>query len=184
MEEQWKDIPDYEGLYQASTMGRIRTCDGKTTFTERHGVRHWKQRTLKPTYTQSGYIVNLWKDGKPKLLLVARLIATTFLDNLIQSDMTVNHKNGNRSDNRLENLEWVSRADNIRHGFNTELYSIMKKCTLKSPSEEVSFKSYADASRYLGRNKECLSTALQRGRKTVTSFNGTVYEVEIPTQKE
>ena len=44
--EMWKDIPNYEGIYQASTFGRIRTCEGKTTYTKRHGIRHWKQRIL------------------------------------------------------------------------------------------------------------------------------------------
>ena len=46
-EETWKDIKGYEGIYQASSFGRIRTVEGKTTYTERHGVRHWKSRILK-----------------------------------------------------------------------------------------------------------------------------------------
>lgn len=45
--EDWKDIPGYEGIYQASNEGRIRSAPDKTTYTERHGVRHWKSRILK-----------------------------------------------------------------------------------------------------------------------------------------
>ena len=68
MEEIWKAIPNYEGIYEASSFGRIRTCEGKTTFTKRHGIRHWKQRILKPkgeTYA-TGYRVSLWKNRKKK----------------------------------------------------------------------------------------------------------------------
>ena len=74
-----------------------------------------------------GYRVDLWKNGKPKCFLVARLVATTFLEDLIDTDMTVNHKNGNRLDNRVENLEWLSRADNIRYGFENGQYPQAKR---------------------------------------------------------
>ena len=98
--EIWKDIPNYSG-YQASNLGRIRTYN-KVTYTKMHGERHWKDRILsfKPSTSSRkninqgmGYRVDLWKDGKPKTLLVARLVATTFLENLIDTKMTVNHKN-------------------------------------------------------------------------------------------
>lgn len=134
MEEIWKDIPRYEG-YQASNLGRIRTHN-KVTYTKKHGNRHWKDRILhfKPSTTSNhkskqgmGYRVDLWKDGKPKTLLVARLIATTFIEDLINTKMTVNHKNGNRLDNRVENLEWLSRADNIKYGFQNGQYPQSKK---------------------------------------------------------
>ena len=75
-----------------------------------------------------GYRVDLWKDGKPKTFLVARLVATTFLEDLIDTDMTVNHKDGNRLNNNIENLEWLSRADNIRYGFqNGQYYTTHKE---------------------------------------------------------
>ena len=74
-----------------------------------------------------GYRVDLWKNGKPHTLLVARLVATTFLEDLINTDMTVNHKNGNRLDNRIENLEWLSRADHIRYGFQNGQYPFARK---------------------------------------------------------
>ena len=131
MVEIWKDIPNYEGIYQASNFGRIRTHEGKTTDNALHGRRVWEMRVLKGRgKANSGYRVSLWKDGKCKDFLVARLIAATFIENLIDSEMTVNHKNGNRFDNRVDNLEWLSREDNIRHAFNTGL---MKFCKTVSP---------------------------------------------------
>jgi hypothetical protein len=79
--EVWKQIPEYEGIYDASTEGQIRSAKGKTTVNKKRGVCHWKQRILKhrgENY-QTGYRVSLWKDGKYKDWLVARLIAMTFI---------------------------------------------------------------------------------------------------------
>ena len=107
MQETWKEIPGYEGLYEASTFGRIRTCEGKKTYSILHGERVWKQRILKPKacsdYNICGYRVTLWKDKKPKDYLVARLVCTTFHENLIGTNMTVNQKGGNRLNNNVDN---------------------------------------------------------------------------------
>lgn len=81
-QEQWKSIPGYEGIYEASTFGRIRTSANKLTYTERHGYRHWKQRILsgRGDNYKTGYRVVLWKDGCPKEFLVSRLVAMTWVD--------------------------------------------------------------------------------------------------------
>ena len=124
--EQWKDIPGYEGLYQASTQGSIRTCEGKTTSSARFEKRVWKQRILKQKLykNRKGRIdarVSLWKDGIEKTWLVSRLVAITWCDGYLQG-LTVNHKNGNPLDNSADNLEWLTRAENIKHGFREGLY--------------------------------------------------------------
>lgn len=173
MVEIWKDIPNYEKLYQASTLGRIRTHVDKTTYTEKHGIRHWKQRILKfkPSITTNqkskqgiGYRVDLWKNGKHKDYLVARLILTTFRENLINTDMTVNHKNGNRLDNKITNLEWLSRADNIRYGFNNDQYSCSKKIKLFNKNTNVSLiiNSMSKASKIMNKNYSYISCRLKR----------------------
>ena len=123
---EWKDIPGYEGLYQASINGEIRTCEGKTTSNARYGSRVWKQRILKfkTSINKKGRLdfrVELWKDGKHKTFLVSRLIALTWCEGY-QDGWTVNHKNGVSTDTRAENLEWLSHGDNIRHGFANGLY--------------------------------------------------------------
>ena len=77
--EVWKDIPGYEDIYQASNYGRIRSSEGKTTYSRKHGVRHWKSRVLKlKVDNQFSKRVSLWKDGKQKDFLVHRLVAATF----------------------------------------------------------------------------------------------------------
>lgn len=129
--EEWLDIPGYEGIYQASNTGLIRSKPGKTTYTERHGVRHWKTRVLVQKYQMrtSGKRdakVILWKDGKEKTYLVARLVAMTWCPGYADG-LTVNHIDGNPENNSCSNLEWVTKAENIKKGFADGLYSNRNK---------------------------------------------------------
>lgn len=163
--EIWKAIPNYEGIYEASSLGRIRTCEGKTTFTKRHGVRHWKQRIIKPkgqTYA-TGYRVTLWKNGKPKDWLVARLVGMTFLG---ESNLTINHIDGNRFNNSVDNLEWCSLAENIRKGFETGLYHTQQKVKVidKTTGEIKTFRSLTLACSYMQKGHGYITSCLQRGK--------------------
>lgn len=178
MEEIWKDIPEYEGLYQASNLGRIRTHKDKTTYTERHGVRKWKTRIMKGRGNNkvTGSRVGLWKDGKVKDFLVARLVALTFLGKPITDKNTVNHINGNRLDNRVDNLEWLSLADNIRHAFDTGLMPC-KKIKVFNDKEEHVFISKTRAGIYFGFNHGYISSLIKRGKNSFNK-NGVKYFVE------
>ena len=161
--EKWKDIPDYEGIYQASNLGRIRTSPGKITHTKKHGDRHWESRILKTRGKQvSGYRVALWKEGNLKDWLIARLVAMTWCDGYSE-ELTVNHINGDRFDNRVENLEWLTLKENIRHGFRTGLYPQTKvKLTNISNGEIIEFVSMSAASRFLGRSSGYLSNLIKK----------------------
>ena len=104
MKEIWKDVPEYEG-YQVSNLGRVRTHN-KKTYTKLHGERKWKDKILKQKLQinkngRKDYRVDLWKNGKPHTILVARLVSFTFYNKDIKSKLTVNHINGNSGDNRL-----------------------------------------------------------------------------------
>lgn len=179
--EKWKDIPGYEGIYQASNYGRIRTVEGKITCNKRYGKRVWKSRILKgrgdnPT---TGKRVNLWKEGKPKDFLVARLVAITFLG-VPPEGFTVNHIDGNRMNNELDNLEWLSLADNIRHGFNTGLYSKSQKpITIIRVADDKIFKfpSLACSDRFLNHKHGYTSGRLKKNNFTLFDVNGTCYRV-------
>lgn len=167
--ERWKDIPGYEGLYQASDTGQIRTREGKTTSSARFPRRVWKQRVLKQKWRRrsSGNgcdaRVNLWKDGKESTLLVARLVAMTWCDGY-SDDLTVNHIDGNPMNNNAGNLEWVSRAENIRKAFSDELYRSQVSVTLTDrEGYETRFRSMADASRFLGKNDGYVSGIVANG---------------------
>ena len=183
--EKWRDIPGYEGIYQASNEGRIRTCEGKTTYTKRHGVRQWKQRILTPKSPKAnGYRkdlrVSLWKNGKRKDYLIARLVAMTWVDGYVEG-LTVNHIDGNYLNNRVDNLEWLSIGDNIREGFKTGLYK-KSQISIRLVDENdfyIDFASLAEASRYLSRSNGYLSKRIQDSKMTATSLDGEVFRVKV-----
>lgn len=166
MEEIWKDIPNYDG-YQVSNLGRVRTHN-KTTFTNKHGVRKWKDKILKfkgKTY-QTGYKVDLWKDGKPKTFLVARLVAFTFNNiDINNHELTVDHIDCNRFNNNINNLELVSLKENIQRAFNNNLMPTKKvKIIIKSTNDVYNFDSLAKASLFLNKNKHYISTSIKRNK--------------------
>lgn len=178
--EQWRDIPGYEGIYQVSNLGNVRTCDGKTTYTERHGVRHWKQRNLKQKFHKNRYgrtdaRIILWKDGLNRTWLVARLVGLAWCTGFSEN-MTINHINGNSLDNRAENLEWVSIAENIQKGFATGLYSTNQRSIhlADEAHEVIMFPSMADASRFLNRNNSYVSNCIKNCR-AITNSEGKRY---------
>lgn len=182
MKELWKDIPNYEGLYQASNLGRIKSVDGKKTFSKLHGERVWKERILKPKscrdFNICGYRVSLWKDGKHKDYLVARLVCATWHENLIDTKMTVNHKDGNRLNNKIENLEWLSLSDNIRHGFENNLYKQDKTILISQKSgEKFEFRSKSLASQFLKRNSRYISNTIQKGKNIAENSDGEKFEI-------
>ena len=95
--EEWKDIPGYEGLYQASTLGRVRTCEGKVTSSARFPHRVWKQRILKQKVTKNrkgryDSRIDLWNGKTHRTWLVSRLIAITWCSGY-REGWTVNHIN-------------------------------------------------------------------------------------------
>lgn len=178
----WKAIPGYEGLYEASNIGRIRSVDGKITSSARFSHRVWKQRIIKPKVSARKYgkldeRVCLWKDGKEKTHLVSRLVARTWCDGYSEG-LTVNHINGNTLDNRCENLEWLTLQENTRHAFNTGLNRCNHPIMLKNvkTEETVWFLSQSQCSLWLGRNQGYISYCLSHGRDA-QSVNGVEYEV-------
>lgn len=108
MEEIWKDIPNYEGLYQASNLGRIKSLPRKYKPNE---------SILKPQ-KRNGYLkVELCKQDR-KQYSVHRLIMMTFFGN---SKLNVNHIDGNKHNNNLENLEYCTQRENCRHVFTSKI---------------------------------------------------------------
>lgn len=111
MIEIWKDIKDYEGLYQASTLLNIRSLDRYVKH-PKGGTQLIKGRIISQCISKKGYLtVRLHKDGKSKLLLVHRIIAETFIPNP-ENKPCVDHINTIRTDNRIENLRWVTEKEN------------------------------------------------------------------------
>lgn len=165
MQEIWKDIPNFKG-YQVSNKGRVRTYN-KITYTEKHGERTWENRILKykgKTY-KTGYRVDLWKNGKPYTKLVARLVAFTFYEKDIEDrSLTVNHIDGNRFNNEIDNLEIISLADNIRHAFNTGLMPCKKiKVIFKNGGYVLFCRSMTEASKLMNKSHGYISDKIKKG---------------------
>lgn len=122
--EQWKAIEGYNGKYEASTDGRIRNVDKGGYILQ--GAR-----------ASVGYIiVGLYKNGRRRVHLVHRLIAETFIPNP-ENKAEVNHKNKNTADNRVENLEWVTRQENLIHRDNVRLSVWRKDSPEQYPIREL-----------------------------------------------
>lgn len=115
MVEIWKDIIDYEGLYQVSNMGRVKGLN--RVVDNGKGVKMYlNERLLKFSKSNNGYLgVVLCKNGKVRRFLVHRLVASAFVDNPCNKPQ-VNHLNEVKDDNRAINLNWMTRKENINYG--------------------------------------------------------------------
>lgn len=115
MAEIWKDVVGYEGIYEVSNLGEVRTV---THITD---GRCWKAKKRKPYFNpKNGYLViALSKNGKLKNEYVHRMVAMAFIKNP-EGKATVNHKNENKTDNRAENLEWMTLPENLSYGTRNE----------------------------------------------------------------
>ena len=156
----WKYIEGFEGLYGISDSGQVWSCR--------------KHRSLKPTIDRYGYEkVVLSKDGKAFYRTVHRLVAEAFIPNP-NNLTTVNHINEDKTDNRVDNLEWLSIADNDNHGTRNERMADAKS---KLPVEQilsdgstVRYKGVKDASRKTGINRCCIALCCKGTRKTAGGY--------------
>lgn len=119
--EIWKDIPGYEGAYQASVGGKIKSLS-RNIDRGRNGIKVCKEVIKKTRLTKCGYlIVGVYKNAIGKTCTVHRLIAKTFIPNP-DNKPCVNHINAIKTDNRACNLEWVTSSENSQHASKLGLY--------------------------------------------------------------
>ncbi|MCK1976039.1 NUMOD4 motif-containing HNH endonuclease [Jeotgalicoccus huakuii] len=172
MMEIWKDVVGYEGLYEVSNHGRVRTHKDKTTYSSLHGIRKWKQRILKEKNPNGRDVrVSLWKNKTDKSYLVHRLVALAFIPE-IPGKRSINHIDGNPRNNHVSNLEWCDHRENNNHAFDNNLMTSNKNVFLLNTEtgESHYFRSLSKASQFLGRKPGYLSGKLKKGAIYVDQF--------------
>ena len=183
MEEIWKDVKGYEGLYQVSNYGRVKSME-RTVSCHKFFVKNWKEKILKPTLQNNGYYsLPLFREGKMKRYSVHRLVALAFVENG-NNKKIVDHINGDKKDNRAINLRWVTskeNTNNVNTKFNMKntfdkmndfSRNMAKENSRKSKIRAVvqiddnnkivgRYDSISEAARVTGYNKNSISTSRQ-----------------------
>ena len=166
--ETWKAIAGYEGLYEVSDMGRVKS------------LKFGKERILKPEKNNCGYLqVVLYKDGQKKIPSVHRLVAKAFIPNPNNLE-TVNHKDEDKTNNEISNLEWMSIKDNNNYGTRSKRAS-ETQINDKNKSKVVqmfdrqgnllkTFPSTNEAERVTGIYKSCISECCNGKKKSAGGY--------------
>ena len=164
--EIWKDISGYEGMYQVSNLGRVKS------------FKQGKERILKPGSCRGYLLVGLSKNGKMKTYTVHRLIAQAFIPNP-NNLPELNHIDEDKTNNKLENLEWCNRKYNNNYG--TRIQRVAEKMTNGKTSKPVlqytkagefvrEWKSTKDVQRNLGYDHSLISKCCNEKRNSAYNF--------------
>lgn len=151
--EEWKAIKGYGGKYLINEHGKVYSLH--------------KKDYLKLVVNNRGYVTaTLWKDSKRKKHIVSRLVAEHFIPNVYNKEQ-VNHIDGNKLNNHVSNLEWVTGSENIEHAFNTGLSKTSNRVIIYClhTGEQMEFRSMSKASHYLGRNRDFVADKLRHEKQ-------------------
>lgn len=166
MKEQWKDIKGYEGLYQVSNLGRIKSFRAYNSYTKKY---YYREKILKNKIDTNGYpMICLCKDNK-KYIRIHKLVAETFIPN-INNYPIINHKDENKQNNNVNNLEWCTYLYNNNYG--NKNIKISKPIIQYDLNKNIikEYKSIMEASRELKINHSGIIQALKRKNKTGYGF--------------
>lgn len=163
--EIWKDIPNYEGLYQVSNWGQVKSLSYNKTG---------KEKIMKPSKDKNGYLhVNLYKDGKRKSFLVHRLVAMTFIPNL-ENLPIINHKDEDKQNNHVDNLEFCTHEYNLNYGTRNNRMSQAKKIPILQYTKQGVFirewDSATDVEKELNISQGDISKCCNNNRKSAGKF--------------
>lgn len=175
----WKPILGYEGYYEVSMAGEVRSVDRMVCGKDGH-LRQLRGKKMRLTKSKGRdgdgyYVVNLRKNGKSDVRVVHVLVATAFIDNP-NNLPTVNHIDGDKSNNCASNLEWTSYADNNIHALRTGLRKPRGTSVVQKTMDgrEISwFRSVCEASRVTGIGRSSISHCVN---SHIDSAGGFIWE--------
>ena len=152
--EIWKSVPGYEGYYEASTLGNIKSVTREVNNSVGTFIK--PSVILKPSMQNNGYYrVVLTKDKKHKYMLVHRIVALTFIDNPLNKPI-VNHKDEDKHNNCVDNLEWFTKKEN--NNYNNRQYKIAAKNKSNGVYEQNAIKN----------RKPVLAVPVDPSKETIT----------------
>jgi hypothetical protein len=183
--ETWKSPPGYQGLYEISTYGRIKS-KSKTIYQSNGHPMTFPSKILKPELRANGYLyVMLCKNGKRKTYKISRLVAQTFIPNPVHLPI-VNHKDENKLNNCVDNLEWCTQKYNVNYSIkkhpqrlaalNKRLIAENEKrqkqivCMNETGEVVKTFSSLREASRKLHISLSSISRCLHNELKTAGGY--------------
>lgn len=184
-EEIWRSIEGYEGLYEVSNLGRVRSLD--RLVNNGIGIYVAKGRILKPERLNCGYLLlGLNKDSKKKMFYVHRIVGMAFQDicGQYREGLHINHINTVRTDNRAENLHWVTRKENMNNPLTrANIYNAQKnrllngiiqpKIVIQSDLEDnfiAEYPSVTEAKRQTGISQSLISLCCRGKVKTARGY--------------
>lgn len=152
--ETWKPVLGFEGHYEVSLDGRVRSIDKRVNSKIRHNQSVMRRgKVLKLNPKKNGYLsVDLSKNNKKRSCSVHRLVAQSHIDNP-NNLPCVNHKNGNKHDNRVDNLEWVTHKQNTQHLFGKLGHKNKLGKKILCVEKNIVFDSSTKAAEWLNRTK-------------------------------
>ena len=166
--EIWKDVVGYEGFYEVSSCGRVRSVNRYVNTGILHNdTKLHKGKMLKLNLKKTGYLTaDLSKGNRVRTVAVHRMVAVAFIPR-IEGKNVVNHKNLNKTDNRVENLEWVTSKENSQHAaLHGVMYGGLRKSIRCCETGDVFLSSYK-AGEWLNRTKFQYSKNLDNMAKTI-----------------
>ena len=158
--EVWKDVVGFEGLYQVSNFGRVKSLAKKAGKSSRD------ERIKTPIICCSGYAkVNTCKNNDQKQISIHRLVAEAFIPNP-ENKPCVNHIDGNKLNNHVDNLEWCTQKENVQHaiehGLRTHSHHSPTIIHDKDSNETIAFETQKSACEFLHRNPKFISQKIRK----------------------
>lgn len=161
MKEVWKDIKGYENLYEISNFGNVRN----------------KNKQIKKQYDNKGYLcVELFKKNKRKHFRIHRLVMMAFNDNS-DHKLDINHIDGNKYNNKIDNLEWCTRKENLKHAVRTGLNKQSIKIVAEKNNKIIKCYSIADSYNQIKKieNINCKEKTFKENVRRALNTNGEYY---------